>query len=129
MQDADFGSQLAKALKISGLILALLCLILTIRPGDPIVWGLVIGIAAGMASAFFLGKRVKQAEKAGIERGKIQIVVGVFLRLIFIIAVLYVVNRIEWISLIATALGIFVVHGVFTVMTMRSGGVSGEDSL
>ena len=125
----DFNSQLIKSLKISGFIMALLCLALVMYPGDPIIWGLLIGIATGMASAFFLGNRANRAVDMDIDQGKIQIIGGSILRLLFIIVVLYFVNRVGWINLFATAGGIFAVHGVFIALAWGSGGVSGETSV
>lgn len=128
MQDLDFNGQLARSLKISGIFMALLCLMLILRPGDSIIWGLWVGVATGMASAFFLGKRVQRAEGMDIDQAKIQIMVGIVFRLLFIIAVLFVVSKIGWINLFATAAGIFVVHGVFLVRTLLLNGAGGEGS-
>ena len=125
----DFNSQLKKSLKMSGVLLALLCLVLISRPGDPIIWGLLIGIATGMASAFFLGNRANRAVTMDVDQGKIQIMAGAVFRLLFIIAVLYFVFRTGWISLLATAGGIFIVHGIFMFVTLGSRGVSGEASV
>jgi len=125
----DFNSQLTKSLKISALLLALLCLALVLYPGDPIIWGLAIGIATGMASAFFLGNRANRAVDMDIDQGKVQIMAGAVFRLLFIIAVLYLVFRTGWISLLATAGGIFTVHGVFILLSLGSRGVGGEASV
>ena len=125
----DFNSQLKKSLKLSGILLALLCVALVTRPGSPILWGLLIGVATGMASAFFLGNRANRAVEVDVDQGKVQLMAGAIFRLLFIIVVLYCVFRTGWIDLLATAAGIFVVHGVFIFVTLGSRGVSGETSV
>ncbi|MCL2766305.1 MAG: ATP synthase subunit I [Peptococcaceae bacterium] len=122
----DFNSQLIKSLKISGFLMALLCVALVMYPGDPVVWGLLIGIATGMVSAFFMANRANKAVEMDVDQGKIQIMIGSILRLIFIIIVLYFVFRTGWVSLLATAGGIFVVHGVFILLSVGSRGANGE---
>ena len=125
----DFNSQLIKSLKIAGILLALLCVALVTRPGNPIIWGLLIGVATGMASAFFLGNRANRAVEVDVDQGKVQLMAGAVFRLLFIIVVLYCVYRTGWIDLLATAAGIFVVHGIFIFVTLGSRGVSGEASV
>ncbi|MDD3653241.1 MAG: ATP synthase subunit I [Desulfotomaculaceae bacterium] len=125
MQDLDFNGQLVKALKISGLLMLLLILVLVSRPGDHIVWGLVVGIATGMWSAFFLAKRLNFTEKADINKARMQIHIGLGLRLLLIMAVLFVVAWTGWVSIFATAAGIFVPHVVFIIVVIwckRAGG-------
>jgi len=128
MHDVDFSGQLAKALKISGVLLALLCLIyLVFLPGNPYILGLVVGTAAGIVGAFFLGKRMSVAANSDGDQGKIQLLIGVIFRLLFIIVVIYVASRFEQVNLFATAGGIFVVQGVFMSIAgtaLGSGGVS-----
>ena len=125
----DFNSQLKKSLRISAILLALLCLALIMRPGDPLVWGLLIGVATGMASAFFLGNRANRAVEVDVDQGKVQIMAGAVFRLLFIILILFLVFRTGWINLIATAIGIFTVHGIFIFVTLGSRGVGGEASV
>lgn len=132
MQDLDFGGQLAKALKISGLLMAVLCLLLIFWPKDPIVWGLLIGIATGIASSYFMGRRLKQVDidVTNTSRATAHITLGIVLRLVAIVAVLYFVAWTGWINLYATAAGIFVIHGIFIflVFAVAPKGADGEGS-
>ncbi|MDD4169251.1 MAG: ATP synthase subunit I [Desulfotomaculaceae bacterium] len=125
MQDLDFDGQLIKALKLSGLLMAFCCFVLLLRPHDPLVWGMVVGIATGMWSAFFMGKRLKSTEGMSINRARMQIAIGTNLRLVLIIAVLFVVVRTGWINPYATVVGIFVIHGIFIFLVALRRGASG----
>lgn len=114
MQDWDFAGQLARTLRISGLFLAFYCLVLLLQPGNPVVWGFLIGTATGMWNAFFLSKRLHAAIAAGLPRGGTQVMFGVFLRLVIIMVVLYFVSRTGFANIYAAAAGIFVVSCIFT---------------
>lgn len=125
MQDLDFSGQLTRALKISGLLMALLIFVLVLRPKDLVMWGLVVGIATGIWSAFFLGKRLNFAQKVDINKARVQIHVGLGLRLLLIMAVLFIVAWTGWVNIFATAAGIFVPHVVFIFLVIwrkRAGG-------
>jgi protein-S-isoprenylcysteine O-methyltransferase Ste14 len=123
----DFNSQLSRSIKISGFLLALLCLMLLLNPRDPVIWGLVIGVATGMVSAFFMGQRANKAVDSDIDVGKIQLMSGVLFRLLFIIGVLFIVYKTGWVNLIATAGGLFIVQGVFILLVIFTKGASEGD--
>ncbi|MDF9407628.1 ATP synthase subunit I [Pelotomaculum isophthalicicum JI] len=114
MRDWDFAGQLARTLRISGFLLAFYCLLLLLQPGNPVVWGLLVGTATGMWNAFFLSKRLHAAVKAGLPRAGSQVMAGVFLRLVIIMVVLYFVSRTGFANIYAAAAGIFVVSCIFT---------------
>jgi len=114
MRDWDFAGQLVRTLRISGLLLVFYCLVLLLRPGDPVVWGLLAGTATGMWNAFFLSKRLHAVSRVNLLRAKAQVMAGLALRLAVIIAVMFFVASTGWISLYATAAGIFVVPSIFT---------------
>ena len=115
MRDWDFDGQLARTLKISGFILAFLCLALFFRLQDPVLWGFVIGIAVGMWNAFFLGKRLRAIVQMAVPKAKAHMRVGFALRLSIIFSVLFFVGRTNWINLYATGAGLFVVPFIFTL--------------
>lgn len=122
MQDWDFGVILARTLKLSAGILVFFCLLLLLRPVDPVVLGLFTGTAAGMWNAYFLGRRMRAIENAALPGAKAQIRASFPLRLSIVIAVLFFVSRVEIvnINIIATAAGMFIAPCLFTFI---AGGV------
>lgn len=118
MRDWDFDGQLAKTLRILAYLLVFLCLALLIRPQDSFLWGLVIGIAAGMWNAFFLGKRLRAVVSMVIPKAYAHMKAGYAFRLSTSIAVLYMVSRYDSINIYATAAGIFVAPCIFTFGTV-----------
>jgi len=114
MRDWDFAGQLARTLRISGLLIAFYCLVLLLQPGNPVLWGFLAGTATGMWNAFFLNKRLHAVSRANLLRAKAQVMAGVFLRLLIIMAVLYFISRTGFANIYAAAAGIFVVPCIFT---------------
>jgi len=114
MRDWDFAGQLARTLRISGFLLAFYCLVLLLQPKNPVVWGFLVGTATGMWNAFFLNKRLQALSRGNLLRAKAQLLAGVFLRLLIIMAVLYFVSRTGFANIYAAAAGIFVVPCIFT---------------
>lgn len=114
MRDWDFAGQLARTLRISGFLLAFYCLVLLLQPKNPVVWGFLVGTATGMWNAFFLNKRLHAFSQGNLLRAKAQLMAGVFLRLVIIMAVLYFVSRTGFANIYAAAAGIFVVPCIFT---------------
>jgi len=114
VRDWDFDGQLARTLKISGFILAFLCLALFFRLQDPVLWGFVIGTAVGMWNAFFLGKRLRSIVHLMAPQANSRMKAGFAMRLSIVFAVLFFVARNGWINLYAAAAGLFVVPVIFT---------------
>jgi len=114
MRDWNFDGQLVRTLKISGFILVFFCLSLVYRPEDPVAWGFLVGIVAGMWNAFFLSRRLHAIVDMAAPRAKAQMRVGFVLRITIILAVLFFVARTDWINIYAAAAGLFVVPCVFT---------------
>jgi hypothetical protein len=118
MRDWDFDGQLARALKIAGFMLVFLCfLALLIRPGDPVLLGLGIGIALGMWNAFFLGQRLRAIVGMVAPQAQSHMRAGYALRFMTIVAVLYMASRFDSVNIYAAAAGIFVTPGIFFIST------------
>jgi hypothetical protein len=114
MRDWDFDGQLARTLRISGFLLVFFCLALVSRPKDPVAWGFMLGTIAGIWNAFFLAKRLRGIVNMAAPKAKAQMRAGFALRITIILAVLFFVARTGWISLYATAAGLFIVPCVFS---------------
>jgi len=114
MRDWDFEGQLARTLRISGFILVFLCLAAFSRPKDPIIWGFVVGTAAGMWNTFFLGKRLASVIGLSVPKANARMKAGFALRLSIIFAVLFFVADTRWISLYAAGAGLFLVPCIFS---------------
>jgi len=114
MRDWDFDGQLARTLRISGWLVVLMCIVLVLRPKDPVAGGFLAGTITGMWNAFFLGRRVQAIVWLPVPKAKTSMVLGVFLRLAIIIAVLFFVYRTSCFNLYATAAGMFIVPCIFT---------------
>ncbi|MCL5290555.1 MAG: ATP synthase subunit I [Eubacteriales bacterium] len=120
MQDWDFGGQLSRTLKLSAGILVFFCLMLLLKPADPVVLGLFIGAAAGMWNAYFLGRRIRAIENIAIPSAKAKMQAGFPMRLSVVIAVLFFVSRVQIvnINIFATAAGMFIAPCLFTFITV-----------
>ena len=114
MRDWDFDGQLARTLRISGFLLVFFCLALVSRPKDPVTWGFLVGIAAGMWNAFFLGKRLRTLVDLAVPQAKARMRAGFALRFTIVLAVLFFVVRTGWINPYAATAGLFVVPCIFT---------------
>ena len=117
MRDWDFDGQLNRTLKIAGFMVVFLCLALLIRPGDPVLLGLGIGIAVGMWNAFFLGQRLRAIVGMVAPQAQSHMKVGFALRFMTIVAVLYMASRFDSVNIYAAAAGIFVAPGIFIIST------------
>ena len=115
MRDWDFDGQLVRTLKISGVILLFLFLAAVYQPGNPVIWGFLVGVAAGMWNAFFMGKRLRAIVQMAVPKANANMKAGFALRLSIIFAVLFFVARSNWISLYAAGAGLFIVPVVFTM--------------
>lgn len=115
MHDWDFDGQLARTLRISAFILAFLCLVLYVRPGDPVVWGFVAGLAVGMWNAYFLGRRMRTIVHMAVPKANANMKAGFALRLSIMFAVLFYVAQTHWINIYATGAGFFIVPLIFTL--------------
>lgn len=115
MRDWDFDGQLVRTLKIAAFVLAFLCLVLFLRPNDPVVWGFLVGTAIGMWNAFFLGKRMRAIVHMVVPRANAHMKAGFALRLSIMFAVLFYVARTQWINIYAAGAGFFVVPLIFAV--------------
>ncbi|TEB04227.1 hypothetical protein Psch_03952 [Pelotomaculum schinkii] len=118
MRDWDFDGQLARTLRILACLLVFFCLALLIRPQDPVLLGLGIGIATGMWNAFFLGKRLLAIVSMAVPNAYAHMKAGYAMRISTSIAVLYFVSRTDSINLYAAAAGIFVAPCIFTFSTV-----------
>jgi len=114
VRDWDFDGLLVRTLKISCFILAFLCAALILRPKDPMIWGFLIGVAAGMWNAFFLSRRLHAIVGLAAPQANARMKGGFFMRLSIVIAVLFFVFQTGWISLLATAAGMIAVSCIFT---------------
>lgn len=117
MWDWDFDGQLARTLRILACLLVFFCVVLLIRPQDPVLWGLVIGIATSMWNAFFLGKRLRVIVSMVVPKAYAHMKAGYAMRISISIAVLYFVSRYDSINIYAAAAGIFVAPCIFTLGT------------
>lgn len=117
MRDWDFDGQLVKSLKIAAFILAFLCLVLFLRPNDPVVWGFLVGTAVSMWNAFFLGRRLRSIVYMMVPRANAHMKAGFALRLSIMFAVLFYVARTQWINLYAAGAGLFVVPLIFAIVS------------
>jgi len=115
VRDWDFDGQLVKTLKISGVVLLFLCFAVIYQPGNPVVWGFLVGVATGMWNAFFLGKRMRAIVQMVVPRAYSHMKAGFALRLSIIFAVMFFVARTNWINIFATGAGLFIVPVVFTI--------------
>jgi len=115
VRDWDFDGQLVKTLKISGVILLFLFFALFYKPGDPVIMGFLLGVAAGMWNAFFLGRRLRSIVQMAVPKASAHMKAGFALRLSIIFAVLFFVARTNWINLYAAGTGLFIVPVVFTI--------------
>lgn len=115
MRDWDFDGQLARTLKISGVILLFLFLAAVYQPDNPVIWGFLVGVATGMWNAFFMGKRLHAIVQMAVPKANANMKAGFALRLSIIFAVLFFVARSNWISLYAAGAGLFIVPVVFTM--------------
>jgi len=118
MQDWNFDGQLARSLRIVACILVFFCLVLLIRPQDPVLLGLGIGIATGMWNAFFLGRRLRAIVSMVVPKAYAHMKAGYAMRISISIAVLYFVSRYDSINIYAAAAGIFVAPCIFTFSTV-----------
>lgn len=118
MRDWDFEGQVARALRIAGLLLVFFCLTLVFRPHDPIIRGFAAGTAVSMWNAFFLAKKLRSItgvlRGAAVEEAKARVAGGFAVRFITVLAVLFLVARTGWANLYATAAGLFIVPCIFT---------------
>ncbi len=119
MQDWNFDGQLVRTLKISGFILVFLCLVLALRPKDPVILGFVVGTATGMWNAFFLARRLRAVVNTVLPKAKAQMKAGFAIRLTTVIVVLFFVAWTGVANLLATAAGLFVAPLVFTFDAAR----------
>jgi hypothetical protein len=115
VRDWDFDSLLARTLKISAFIVAFLCLVLFLRPDDPVVWGFLVGAAVGMWNAYFMGRRLRAIVCMAAPKANANMKAGFALRLSIMFAVLFYVARTQWINIYATGAGFFIVPLIFTL--------------
>jgi hypothetical protein len=118
MRDWDFDGQLARTLRILACLLVFFCLALLVRPQDPVLLGLGIGIATGMWNAFFLGRRLRAIVNMVVPKAYAHMKAGYAIRISTCIAVLYFVSRYDSINIYAAAAGIFVAPCIFTFSTV-----------
>jgi hypothetical protein len=115
VRDWDFDGQLVRTLKIAAFILAFLCLVLFVRPNDPVIWGFLVGTAIGMWNAFFLGRRMRAIVYMVVPKANAHMKAGFALRLSIMFAVLFYVARTPWINIYATGAGFFIVPLIFAL--------------
>lgn len=117
MRDLDFEGLMFRTLRISSYPLVFFCLILVLRPQDPIFWGFVVGTAVSMWNTFFLGKKLRNIAEMHVESAKAQVIGGVAMRFIANIAILFLAAMTGWFNIYTTMVGLFIVPCIFTLGT------------
>jgi len=121
-----FNKFVRLTLKISIVALAVVSFFLIWQTNNYLLWGLFIGLGVGMWNLYFLEKRLNKLKPDKSLVPKFQLAIGVssLVRIFTVIAVLWVTSRISLIMLIATAVGIIAVWGIFAgvvaVFVLRS---------
>jgi hypothetical protein len=102
-------------LKISAVVLAVVSLFLIWQTGNYLLWGLFVGLGVGMWNLYFLEKRLSglKPDKSLVPKFQLAIGVSSLVRIFTVIAVLWAVSRISLVMLIATAIGIIAIWGIF----------------
>ena len=110
-----FNKFVRLTLKISIVALAVVSFFLIWQTNNYLLWGLFIGLGVGMWNLYFLEKRLNKLKPDKSLVPKFQLAIGVssLVRIFTVIAVLWVTSRISLIMLIATAVGIIAVWGIF----------------
>ncbi|GAB6273623.1 MAG: hypothetical protein STSR0004_04860 [Peptococcaceae bacterium] len=110
-----FNKFVRLTLKISIVALAVVSFFLIWQTNNYLLWGLFIGLGVGMWNLYFLEKRLSKLKPDKSLVPKFQLAIGVssLVRIFTVIAVLWVTSRISLIMLIATAVGIIAVWGIF----------------
>ncbi len=114
MRDWDFEGLLARTLKTSCVILAVVCAALAFRPADPVLAGLAVGVGLGVWGAFFLGRRLSSITGLPLEVAKARVVAGCAVRMASVFAVLFLGALTGWYNICATAAGLFVAPCLFS---------------
>jgi len=115
----ELDNQLKSVVKYSLYILAGVCLFLVFYPRDGVVWGIFAGILTGIYNAVVSAGRIKRLPTLSREAGNKHIKKGMVLRLVFIMAVLFLIStRLPFISLCGVGAGILIPTAVSTVISL-----------
>jgi hypothetical protein len=102
------GVQSARTIKFTSAICVGLFLSLAIEPNSPFRWGLAIGAVVSIINTFLMYNRMKHI--AGMAKGTAVSFMqfGFVMRLLLIMAVLYLALNFEGLDIIGVAFGIFI---------------------
>ncbi len=114
------GVQNSRTIKFTSAIGIGLFLSLTLDPTSPFRWGLAIGTVVGIINTFLMYNRMKHI--AGMSKGAAVSFMqfGFVMRLMLIMAVLYVALNFEGLDIIGVAFGIFIAP-IITVVDFNIG--------
>lgn len=116
---SELDNQLKIVIKISGLMLAGICLALVLHSRDSVLFGMAVGIATGMYNSITLAKRIKRLPNFSPDVAKKYMRKGLSLRLGLIMIVLFFTgNKLPFISLYGVGAGLLVPYAVSILVSM-----------
>jgi len=114
----ELDKQLRSVLKYSGYLLVGICLALFFYPRDSMLWGLVVGIGAGIYNSVVLAKRIKKLPDLSPDSARKHMKQGLTLRLVMIMALLFLVSqRLSFISLPGVGAGLLIPACISTIVS------------
>ncbi|MBM7853737.1 putative membrane protein [Desulfohalotomaculum tongense] len=100
--------QLARTIKFTGIVGFVFSLGLILEPSSPFRWGLVIGTVVGVVNSVLIYNRMKHIADMPFEKAVAFMRMGFFMRLLMIMAVLFLAIRFDALDIYGVAFGIFV---------------------
>lgn len=107
--------QLKRTIKFTSAIGFGLFISLIIEPTSPFRWGLAVGAVVGIINAFLTYNRMKRIADMPIEKAIAFMRMGFFMRLLLIMAVLYLSLKVEGLDIYGVAFGVFIAPMVTVV--------------
>jgi len=119
MKDLPFEQLAGSTLKVCAFLLIPCGILLSLNYAPKVDWGLIIGIGTGMWNTYFMARRSKLVDsnddyfKLKLQKN---LLTGVLIRLLTILAMLYLAYRISPVTAIAASAGMVAVWGIFTAI-------------
>ncbi|WP_066633991.1 ATP synthase subunit I [Desulfolucanica intricata] len=104
----DLDTQFSRTRRFTLILLALVCVGIIFTPGDTFLWGVVVGMLAGLVNAFLLTNRLRKMVLFAPAKAKSFMQQGMGMRFIFIVVVLYVASNIPQVSLYGVGAGLMI---------------------
>ncbi|MTI80605.1 MAG: ATP synthase subunit I [Firmicutes bacterium] len=100
--------QLGRTIKFTGIVALVISLGLILEPSSPFRWGLFIGTLVGVVNAVLIYNRMKHVDQLPVEKAIAFMRMGFFMRLLLIMAVLFLSLKTDSLSIYGVSFGIFI---------------------